>query len=61
MPGNWDPAVYRERAAQWRAAAEALPPGQTRDAYLVIAEGYAHLAKLIEIEAAAPIPDDPEP
>ena len=48
MPGNWDPQVYRARAQQWRAEADEMPPGDTRDAYLSIADGYAHLADLIE-------------
>jgi hypothetical protein len=47
MPGSWDPLVYRERAQQWLEAASALPPGPTKDAYLVIADGYAKLAELI--------------
>jgi hypothetical protein len=52
MPGNWDPRVYRERAQQWRDAAAALPPGETRDAYIAIYEGYEHLADLIERDRA---------
>jgi hypothetical protein len=48
MPGNWDPQVYRARAQQWRAEADKMPSGDTRDAYLSIAGGYAHLADLIE-------------
>jgi hypothetical protein len=48
MPGSWDPEVYKNRARQWKEAAEAQPPGPTRDAYLVIADGYANLAALIE-------------
>ena len=52
MPGNWEPQVYRERAQQWHEAAATLPPGPTKDAYLVIAEGYANLAKLIERDKA---------
>jgi hypothetical protein len=47
MPGSWDPKVYEARAKQWREAAAELPPGQTRDAYLALAEGYEELAKLI--------------
>jgi hypothetical protein len=49
MPGNWDPAVYRDRSRQWREAAETLPPSETRDAYVQIAVDYARLADLIEI------------
>ena len=48
MPGSWDPQVYRDRAQQWRGAASELPPGPTKDAYVVIADGYAKLADLIE-------------
>ena len=54
MPGNWDPAVYRTRAVQWRAAAAGLPLGSTRDAYIAIADGYEHLAELIEKDVAQP-------
>jgi hypothetical protein len=53
MPGNWDPQVYRERAQQWRAEADKMPPGQTRDAYMTIVEGYANLAYLIERDRLA--------
>jgi hypothetical protein len=52
MPGSWDPQVYKDRAQQWHEAAAALPPGPAKDAYLVIAEGYANLAKLIERDKA---------
>jgi hypothetical protein len=48
MPGNWDPQVYWDRAAQWRAEAVKMAPGDTRDAYIAISEGYAKLAGLIE-------------
>jgi hypothetical protein len=48
MPGDWDPQVYRDRAQQWRDAASELPPGPTKDAYIVTAEGYAKLAELID-------------
>lgn len=49
MPGNWDPKVYRERAKQWRDAAHGkLSPGETREAYLTLAEGYDRLADIIE-------------
>jgi hypothetical protein len=47
MPGNWDPEVYRERARQWRDAAAKLPIGETREAYMALAEGYEKLANLI--------------
>jgi hypothetical protein len=54
MPGSWNPHVYREREKRWRDAASELPPGPTRDVYLVIADGYAKLAKLIARDAAIP-------
>jgi hypothetical protein len=47
MPSSWDPQVYRERARQWRDAAAALPPGETRDACIKLSEGYENLARLI--------------
>ena len=47
MPSNWDPKVYWARAQQWRDAAAALPPGETRDAYIQLAEGYETLANLV--------------
>jgi hypothetical protein len=60
MPGSWDPRVYWERARQWRDAAAGLPAGETRDAYLVLSEGYEKLADLIakdvtgETDSASP-------
>jgi hypothetical protein len=48
MPDSWDAAKYRKRAKKWRTEAEALPPGKERDACVVLAEGYANLAALIE-------------
>jgi hypothetical protein len=54
MPGNWDPRVYEARAKEWHEAAAKLPPGPTRDAYLVLADGYEKLAALI-----ARAPDEP--
>ncbi len=48
MPGSWDPQVYRERAEQWRAQADKMPPGESRDACLTISDGYVKLAALIE-------------
>jgi hypothetical protein len=53
MPGSWDPKVYAARAQQWRAAAAELPPGETRNAYLALAEGYEKLARLIALEKRA--------
>ena len=48
MPDSWNAEVYRERAEQWRAAAEKLPLGKEREACLVLADGYANLAGLID-------------
>jgi hypothetical protein len=48
MLGTWDASKYRERAEKWREEAEALPPSKERDAWMVLAEGYANLAALIE-------------
>jgi hypothetical protein len=48
MPDAWDAAKYRERAEKWRKEAEALPPGNERDECVVLSEGYANLAALIE-------------
>jgi len=50
MPDTWNSADYRARALKWRAEAEALPPGEERDACLVLADGYANLASLIEAD-----------
>jgi hypothetical protein len=52
MPGSWDPQVYWDRAQQWLEAATALPPGPTKEAYVVISDGYAKLAELIERDNA---------
>jgi hypothetical protein len=56
MPDNWNPEVYRERARQWREKAEALPHGQERETCVVIADGYARLARLIEDDVADQTP-----
>jgi hypothetical protein len=48
MPDSWSAETYRTRSRQWREKAEALPPGAERDSCLVLAEGYANLAKVIE-------------
>jgi hypothetical protein len=48
MPNRLDPVEYRKLAEQWRTEGEKLPPGETRDAYLSIAEGYEHLAEILE-------------
>ena len=46
------PQIHRttslHHAEQWRKEAEALPPGKERDGCMVLAEGYANLATLIE-------------
>ena len=47
MPSGWDPKVYKERARQWRLAAEARPPGKEREACESLAEDYEKLAALI--------------
>jgi hypothetical protein len=48
MPDNWNAETYRRRAREWQEKADALPAGGERDACLVLAEGYAGLAELIE-------------
>lgn len=48
MLGTWDAERYRQRAQQWRAEANALPPGKERDACMVLAIGYANLAMFID-------------
>jgi hypothetical protein len=52
MPYNWNPQVYRERARQWRDSAAALPPGDTGNAHITLAEGYENLVRLIEVDLA---------
>jgi len=48
MSNSWDPETYRVRAMQWRHKAAMQLQGKERDICLVIAEGYADLAALIE-------------
>ena len=49
MPDSWDPAVYRDRAKQWRERAAALPDNDpTRVACEELAKGYERLASRIE-------------
>lgn len=48
MLENWNPEAYRCRAREWQARAAERPPGDDRNACEVLAEGYAHLAQLIE-------------
>ena len=50
MPGTWDAETYRAHARKWRTEAETLPPGKEQDACIMLAQGYANLAKLIERE-----------
>jgi hypothetical protein len=50
MPASWDPQVYRERARQWREAADRLSPGETRNAHITLAEGYENLARFIGVD-----------
>ncbi|MGD0109316.1 MAG: hypothetical protein ABSC06_35560 [Rhodopila sp.] len=52
MPGTWDAETYRARTQKWRTEAETLPPGKERDTCMVLAQGYANLATLIEQEVA---------
>ena len=49
ISGTWDSQVYWERAQHWRDAAAALPPGEMRDAYFSLGDGYEKLASLIEL------------
>jgi hypothetical protein len=48
MPDSWNAETYRARERQWRAKAESQPPGKERDACVTLAEGYAHLAAILE-------------
>jgi hypothetical protein len=57
MPDSWNSETYRERARQWQAKADSLPPGDERDASRALAEGYLRLALLIEItQTSRPLP-----
>jgi hypothetical protein len=47
MPGSWNPATYRERARKWREAADALPPGDEREACMSMARRYSELAAVM--------------
>jgi hypothetical protein len=51
MPQHWNPETYRLQAKQWQDKADALSFGEEHDVCLVIAEGYAQLARLIEKRA----------
>ena len=46
MPEQWSPDMCRLLAEQWQTKADALPAGQERDLYLLIADGYAGLARI---------------
>ncbi|HEY0182809.1 MAG TPA: hypothetical protein VGC09_08380 [Rhodopila sp.] len=59
MPDTWDAETYRARARQWREEADALPPGAARDACILLADGYAKLARLIEREKTGDSPGTP--
>jgi hypothetical protein len=49
MPENWDPAVYWDRAKQWRERAASLPEDHpNRAIWLQIAESYEKLAALLQ-------------
>ena len=52
MPDNGKSETYRGRYRVWQDKADALPPGEKRDMCMVIAEGYARLALLIEKSTA---------
>jgi hypothetical protein len=63
MPQSWNTEAYRNQAKGWRAAAEKLPPGKEREACLTLADGYAHLASLIDslgLDSSA-VPERPPP
>ena len=48
MSESFDLGLYRERAAKWRADADRLPLGSTRDSYMAIVEGYLRLVEILE-------------
>jgi|tagenome__1003787_1003787.scaffolds.fasta_scaffold18606594_2 hypothetical protein len=52
MAEHRNPETYRLQAKQWQEKADARSSSEERDTYLVIAEGYARLALLIEKRAA---------
>jgi hypothetical protein len=53
MPEHQDPEAYRLQARLWQRKAGNLSNGEERDVYLVIADGYARLAQLLEQKASA--------
>jgi len=48
MPDHWNAETYRERSRRWQEKVDSLLPGREHDACVALAEGYAHLAELIE-------------
>jgi hypothetical protein len=48
MSNSWDPAIYRQRAEEWRKRANSFGEGHDRTACLTIADGYDKLADLVE-------------
>lgn len=48
MPERRDPKEYRQMAQKWRVEAQKLPAGETRDAYSEVANGYDHLADVLD-------------
>jgi hypothetical protein len=54
MPHRRDPEAYRQLAQQWRAEAQKLPAGETRDAYLEVANGYDRLAEVLDRNPGLP-------
>jgi hypothetical protein len=54
MPDDWNSEKYRQRAEQWQKKANELPAGNERNACLVLADGYAHLAALFENSQSQP-------
>ncbi len=48
MLDSWSSEIYRIRAVRWRQEADLHPPGEERDACLVLAGGYENLAEFID-------------
>ena len=48
MPDHQDADAYRLQAKLWQEKADTFSGGEERDVYLIIADGYARLAALIE-------------
>ena len=51
MSDDPNPKSYRLQAERWHKKAEARSSNQERHIYLIIADGYARLAQLIETGA----------